>query len=154
MTLLEWAAVAEILGVVAVVVSLLLLVRSISQNTAAMRISNDNFVYERQDAIIATLVTDESVAELYVKHENKEQLSDVEHVRMWNQLFRDMLMWELAFSRRRDGHFSEAHWRDWDDAYTLQFLGEFPPSWWAEARPLVNVNFAKHIDAIYAAAAD
>jgi hypothetical protein len=154
MTLTEWAAVAEILGVVTVVVSLLMVVRSISQNTAAMRISNDNFVYERQDAIIATLVTDASVAELYVKHQNKEQLSDVEHVRMWNQLFRDMLMWELAFSRHSEGHFSATHWRDWDNAYSLQFLSEFPRSWWAEARPLVNVDFVKHVDAIYAAAAD
>ena len=154
MTLPEWAAVAEILGVVTVGVSLLVVVRSISQNTAAMRISNDNFVYERQDAIIATLVTDASVAELYVKHQNKEQLSDVEHVRMWNQLFRDMLMWELAFSRHSEGHFNAAHWRDWDNAYSLQFLSEFPRSWWAEARPLVNVDFAKHVDAIYAAAAD
>ena len=154
MTLTEWAAVAEILGVVTVVVSLLLVVRSISQNTVAMRISNDNFLYERQDAIIATLVTDASVAELHVKHQNKEQLSDVEHVRMWNQLFRDMLMWELAFSRLSEGHFSEAHWRDWDNAYSLQFLSEFPLSWWAEARPLVNVDFAKHVDAIYAAVPD
>lgn len=154
MTLPEWAAVAEILGVVTVVVSLLLVVRSISQNTAAMRISNDNFVYERQDAIIATLVTNASVAELYVKHQNKEQLSDVEHVRMWNQLFRDMLIWELAFSRHSEGHFRTAHWRDWDNAYSSQFLSEFPRSWWAEARPLVNVGFAKHVDAIYAAAAN
>jgi hypothetical protein len=119
-----------------------------------MRISNDNFVYERQDAIIATLVTDASVAELYVKLQNKEQLSDVEHVRMWNQTFRDMLMWELAFSRLSEGHFSEDHWREWDDAYTLQFLREFPRSWWVEARPFVKHEFAKHVDAIYAAAAD
>ena len=113
---------------------------------------NDNFVYERQDAIIATLVTDAPVAELYVKHMNKEQLSDVEHVRMWNQLFRDMLMWELAFSRHREGHFSAASWREWDEAYTKQFLSEFPPSWWAEARPYVGDEFAVHVDAIYEAA--
>jgi hypothetical protein len=82
MTLTEWAAVAEILGMITVVASLLLVARSITQNTAAMHTSNDNFLYERQDAIIATLVTDASLAELQVKHENKEQLSDVEHVRV------------------------------------------------------------------------
>ena len=125
MTLPEWAAVAEILGVVTVVVSLLLVVRSVSQNTAAMRIANDNFVYERQDAIIATLVTDAAVAELHVRHQNKEPLSDVEHVRMWNQLFRDMLMWELAFSRFSEGLFNAASWRGWDAAYSSQFLSEF-----------------------------
>ena len=154
MNLTEWAAVAEILGMVTVIVSLLLVVRSISQNTAAMHTANDNFIYERQDAIITTLVTDPSMAELYIKHQNKEQLSEVEHVRMWNQLFRDMLMWELAFARLEEGHLSAAQWSDWDKAYSLQFLSEFPPSWWAEARPLVDDGFAEHVDALYAEAAD
>ena len=154
MNLTEWAAVAEILGMVTVIVSLLLVVRGISQNTAAMHTANDNFLYERQDAIVATLVTDPLLAELQIKHLNKEQLSDAEHVRMWNQLFRDMLMWELAFVRLEEGLFSADHWREWDKVYSLQFLSEFPPSWWAEARPLVNDGFAKHVDAIYAAAAD
>jgi len=103
MNLAEWAAVAEILGMVTVIVSLLLVVRSISQNTAAMHTANDNFIYERQDAILTTLVTDPSMAELQIKHQNNEQLSEVEHVRMWNQLFRDMLMWELAFNRLEAG---------------------------------------------------
>ena len=151
MTLSEWAAVAQILGMVTVVVSLLLLARSIRQNTAAMHTSNDNFIYERQDAIVTTLVTDTSMAELYVKHQNGEELSDVEHVRMWNQLFRDMLMWELAFIRFNEGLFSTAQWREWDRVYSKQFLQEFPPSWWAEARPYVNDNFVEHVDAIYEA---
>ena len=119
-----------------------------------MHTSNDNFVYERQDAIITTLVTDSSMAELYVKHQNKEQLSDIEHVRMWNQLFRDMLMWELAFIRLSEGLFSAAQWHEWDRAYSKQFLSEFPPSWWAEARPFVNDDFAVHVDAIYEAATE
>jgi len=78
MHLAEWAAVAEILGMVTVIVSLLLVVQSISQNTAAMHTANDNFIYERQDAIITTLVTDPSMAELQIKHQNNEQLSEVE----------------------------------------------------------------------------
>jgi hypothetical protein len=137
---------------VTVVVSLLLVARSVTQNTAALRTSNDNFLYERQDAIVATLVTDSSLAELQVKHENKEQLSDVEYVRMWNQHFRDLLMWELAFVRFQEGYYTEAQWRNWDNAYSLQFLGEFPPSWWAEARPWTNSDFAEHVDAKYKAA--
>ena len=36
----------------------------------AQHTSNDNFIYERQDAIITTLVIDTSIAELYVKHQN------------------------------------------------------------------------------------
>ena len=52
LTITEWAAIAEIVGMVTVVASLLLVVHSIRQNTAAMHTSNDNFIYERQDYII------------------------------------------------------------------------------------------------------
>ena len=154
MTLTEWAAIAEILGMVTVIVSLLLVVRGIGQNTAAMHTSNDNFIYERQDAIIETVITDPSMSELFIKHMHNEELSEVEQLRLWNQAFRDMLLWELAFTRFQEGLFSAAQWREWNRAYTMQFLSEFPPSWWDRARPWCNEGFAAHVDAIYAAAAD
>jgi len=154
LTLFDWAAISEILGMAAVIISLLLVVGSIRQNTAAMHTANDNFMYERQDAIVATLVTDPSLAALSVKHSNREQLSETEHVRMWNQLFRDMLMWELAFTRHKDGLLSPSQWQGWDSAYSPQFLSEFPPSWWAETRHWVSDDFAAHVDAVYAAASE
>jgi hypothetical protein len=154
LNLSEWAAVAEILGMVTVIISLLLVVRSISQNTAAIHATNDNFIYERQDAIVATLVTDPSLAALQVKHEKGEQLSDVEHVRMWNQYFRDLLLWELAFTRFQEGLYSATQWHEWDRVYSIQFSEEFPMSWWAQARTWVNDGFAKHVEEMYAAAAD
>ena len=60
----EWAAISEILGMMAVIVSLLLVVSSIRQNTAAMHTTNDNFLYQRQDAIVAALATNPSLAEV------------------------------------------------------------------------------------------
>ena len=63
-------------------------------------------------------------------------------------------MWELAFVRFSEGLLSTAHWREWDKAYSIQFLGEFLPSWWAEARPFVRNDFTEHVDAIYRAASE
>ena len=149
MTLVEWAAVAEIMGMAAVIISLLLVVHSIRQNTSAMHTANDNFMYERQDAILTTLVSDPSLAELYVKLQGKVELSGVERKRMYNQLFRDLLMWELAFVRLGEGLFSPTQWNEWDAAYSSQFLNHFPASWWADARRLMNKDFAAHVDALY-----
>jgi len=152
LTLNEWAAISEILGVLAVVISLLLVVSSIRQNTAAMRTTNDNFMYERQDAIVASLATNPSLAEISVKHDNNENLSEVEHLQMWNQLFRDLLLWELAFVRLKEGLFSPAQWSEWNRVYSIQFLDEFPKSWWAETRHWVTEEFAVHVESVYAAA--
>lgn len=149
LTLNEWAAISEILGVLAVVVSLLLVVSSIKQNTAAMRTTNDNFLYERQDAIVATLATNPTLAEISVKHDNNEDLSDVEHVQLWNQMFRDLLLWELAFVRLNEGLFSSAHWDQWNRVYSIQFSTECPKAWWTENRHWVTEEFATHVDSIY-----
>jgi hypothetical protein len=43
---------------------LLLVVSSIRQNTAVMHTTNDNFLYQRQDAIVAALATNPSLAEV------------------------------------------------------------------------------------------
>ncbi len=142
-------AVGEVLGALAVVVTLGYLAIQVRQNTSALRISNENFLIERQDAIVATLVTDPSLAELQVKHDKQEQLTEVEHLRLWNQYFRDLLMWELAYNRFKEGHLSESHWRDWDSAYSRQFTAEFPPSWWDEARPWLTAAFADYVDTLY-----
>jgi hypothetical protein len=152
LTLSEWAAISEILGMIAVIISLLLVVSSIRQNTAVMHTTNDNFLYQRQDAIVAALVTNPSLAELSVKHDNNEDLSEVEHLRLWNQHFRDLLLWELAFVRLKEGLFSPKQWSEWNRVYSMQFLSEFPLSWWAKARPWCTEDFAKHVDSVYAAA--
>ena len=44
LTLPEWAAIADIVGTVAVVVSLLFLAHTIEQNTAVTQSANDNFL--------------------------------------------------------------------------------------------------------------
>ncbi len=117
-----------------------------------MHTSNDNFLYARQDAIVATLATNPSLAELSVKHDNHEELSEVESLRLWNQQFRDLLLWELAFVRLKEGLFSPSHWREWNRVYSIQFLDEFPISWWAESRHWVTEEFAEHVDSVYSAA--
>jgi len=47
--LTDWAAAAEIVGTVAVVVSLLFVGMNIKQNTAAVQAMNDNVLYEMTD---------------------------------------------------------------------------------------------------------
>jgi hypothetical protein len=151
LTLSEWAAISEILGVLAVVISLLLVVGSIRQNTAAMRTTNDNFLYERQDAIVAALATNPLLAEISVKHDNDEDLSEIERLQLWNQMFRDLLLWELAFVRFKEGLFSPAQWSEWNRVYSIQFINECPKSWWAENRHWVTEKFAAHVDSVYTA---
>ena len=146
----EWAAISEIIGMVAVVVSLLLVAYNLGQNTKVMRAANDNMLYQTQDAILSTYADDPSLVSIYIKHLENEELTEVESERLWNQQFRDLSMWELAYIRHHEGLFAPDQWYAWNRAYSTQFTSEFPDAWWAEARTWVRDDFAAHVDAAYA----
>ena len=58
----EWAAVAEIIAAVAVIISLVFVVQSINQNTAAVQSTNDNFIYDLQYARTRDIVSSPGMA--------------------------------------------------------------------------------------------
>ena len=146
----EWAAIAEIVGTVAVVASLLLVAYNLGQNTKVLRASNDNVLYQMQDTILSAYVDDASLASIFIKQQKNEELTEVEYLRIWNQHFRDLNMWELAYIRHQEGLFPSDQWNAWNKAYSTQFTSEFPEEWWAETRIWFRDDFAIHVDAVYA----
>jgi hypothetical protein len=62
LNLTEWAAVSEIIGTVAIVISLLFVAYSVNQNTAVMQASNDDFIYELQYARTRDIVSSPGMA--------------------------------------------------------------------------------------------
>ena len=84
-----WAAIAEIVGTVAVVVSLLFVAHSVNRNTSIMQSVNDNFIYQLQDERVRDIVSDPELASIIVKFRHKEDISEVAHQntsRMINRL--------------------------------------------------------------------
>jgi len=148
----ELAAISEIVGTVAVVISLLFVAFNISKNTRVMQAVNDNFLYQTQDAILNTIVEDSEFSSIYVKHLNGGELTAVEELRMQNQGIRDLFMWELAYVRNQEGLFAPDQWNSWNRSNSIQFTSEFPDDWWAETRHWVRDDFAAHVDAVYASA--
>ena len=106
----EWAEISEIGGMMAVVVSLLLVAYNLEQNTKVMQAANDNILYQTQDAILSAYVDDPSLVSIKIKQQNKEKLTEVEYERIWNQQFRDLSMWELAYIRHQEGLFAPDQW--------------------------------------------
>ena len=79
--LTERAAVSEIIGTLAVVISLLFVAFNVSQNTRVMQAANDNFLYETQDEILNTVVENSEFASIYLRHLNDGELTAVEEFR-------------------------------------------------------------------------
>ena len=115
LTLTEWAAAGEIVGTIAVVISLLFVGYSINRNTDATQASSENILFERHTDLANHFMTDPTLAELMVKRRNGDaELSEVEVIR-WEKYELNMLdIWALAHSRYQRELLSEDQWMTWD----------------------------------------
>ncbi len=143
LNLTEWAAVAEIIGTAAVVISLLFVAYTVNKNTAVMHASNENFLYEIQFARGRDIVASPGLAAIYAKRRRNEELSEEEQERFhWDKL-QDLSSWELAFRRHRDGMFSTEQWEAWDKYFVVSLTGQFPEESWVEVKDWYVEGFKK-----------
>jgi pyridoxal biosynthesis lyase PdxS len=76
------SAVAEIIGVIAVVVSLGYVSVQIRQNTKVARAATRQAIAESTENLTSDLISNAEIAEIFVKHMNGEELSPVENLRL------------------------------------------------------------------------
>jgi len=154
LALRDWASVAEIVGTVAVVVSLLFVAYSVNHNTAVLQSLNDNLLYEYDGRAMSDVITDPSMAAILVKLDNSEQLTAIEGERFEQYMYRFLNMWELAYDRYVDGLFPERKWLGWNatlaDVVT-QGPRRLPEEVWNAARMQYGSGFASIVDEAYAA---
>jgi len=149
LNLIEWAAVSEIIGTAAIVISLVFVAYSVNQNTVVLQAANDNFLYETQFARARDIVSSPGMASIYAKRRRNEELSAEQQERFYWDKLQELGGWELAFNRHRDGVFSTVLWEGWDKYFDASFTNEFPAESWAEVRHFYAEDFKGHVDAVY-----
>ena len=144
-----WAALAEIVATVAVVLSLLLVAYSIKRNTDEMETSNSNFLYQLDAQIAGDLSRDVRLVTMILKMEQKETLTDVEKIQYVAFQERYLGLLEIAWTQYKRGSLAFIDWRDWDK-YLSDFVTDgLPKEWWIERRSRYKPEFAKHVDSKY-----
>lgn len=152
LALRDWASIAEIIGTIAVVISLLFVAYSINHNTAVLQSLNDNLLYEYDDRSIDAVLTDPSMAAILVKLDNAETLSDIQRERFEQYRVRTVNMWELAHDRYVDGLFPEDKWHGWSDALAKALTEgprRLPRESWDAVKPFYGSEFALIVDKAY-----
>ncbi len=145
-----WAALAEIIATIAVVLSLLLVAYSIKRNTDEMETANSNLLYQLDAQIGGDLSRDVRLATMLVKMEQKKALTDVEKIQYVALQERYLGLLEIAWTQYKSGSLSFIDWRDWDK-YLSEFLTDgLPKEWWIEMRSFYKPKFAEHVDSKYA----
>jgi hypothetical protein len=152
LTLTEWAAAGEIIGTVAVVISLLFVGYSINRNTDATQASSENILFERHTDLANQFMLDPTLAALMVKRRNGDaDLTDVEVIR-WEKYELNMLdIWALAHNRYQRGLLSEDQWETWDRYFTHMFSNEseaISKARWEELHYGFDREFWNHVGAV------
>lgn len=149
--LTDWAAMAEIVGTVAVVVSLLFVGINIKQNTAAVQAMNDNVLYEMTDTWYADVVTNPEVAELMFRYERGDELSESDHRRATYNIARGLNQWEIAYVRFEQGLYPPEQWASWNNSFAIWITNVFHKEDWIASRDEYHKGFATHVDRVYSA---
>jgi hypothetical protein len=148
MKLSDWAHVAEIVGAVAVIVTLAYLAVQIEQNTIAVEASTrqGRLAYGREQAEL--LITQPGLAQLVMKAEkNANDLSDEERLLFYEFTTWRMATWELTYQEYVDGLIDEETWLAWDGYYLLFVEGK--PGYrkfYDDTRPQWDSRFMAHVD--------
>ncbi|MDX1403058.1 MAG: hypothetical protein R3192_00905 [Woeseiaceae bacterium] len=122
LTILEWAAIGELIGTAAIIVSLFFVAYSIERNTAIIQGSTENLIFERHADLTTQFMLDRSLAEILVKMRRENpQLDEVESVR-WEKYQLNLLdIWALAFNRHDKELLADSEWQAWDEYFSQTF---------------------------------
>ena len=148
MKLERWALIAEIVGGVAVVISLLYVGACARQNTVPILSSNhQNLV--AMDMNKNAWFRDGGFAEIYeLGMEDIDALSAAER-RQFGTFISDQLnVWEYAYISHENGLMDDDIWAGYDKFYSSQLKLPAYQSHWAENRDGWTGEFSRHADAV------
>ncbi len=145
----KWAAIAEVFGTLAVIVSLIFVGISIRQNTAVVQGNQQNLLYELTDSWFSDQVNNPELYEIEQKAADPESLTYVERRRFTTQTFRAMNVWENAYFKHKNGLLTDDQYQSWHNA-NAEWIECCLPRWvWDDMRGEFYPDFVDLVDAIF-----
>ena len=143
----DWAAYAEIIGTVAVVISLVFVVQSIDQNTRAVEAAEMNNIYAGwREAVIVPVLNDPDLADTIAKARAGDALTPGEQIRWDIFVGGKMDNWSQLFNLHENGVISTEVWQGWDGGFWVHWDRDEMASAWARNREIYGEAFRQHID--------
>ncbi len=110
MTIMELGAIGEIIGAIAVVVTLIYLAIQVRQNTNALKLNTTQSVTEELQDMFALLASNQDLTEVFVRASRDSELRGPERGRYSAFTSNLIRVYENAFLQRRAGVIDQAHW--------------------------------------------
>jgi len=146
----DWAALAEVIGAVAVVISLLFVAYSIKQNTAAIEASTWESFLDRSERINLLIAESGELAQIVERGQaDLDQLTSNENFRFRRFAGARFGAWEAVYNHFAVGQLDAATWEIWHRFY-LDLL-DYPGyrRVWSEIAHWYDPNFQAILQAEY-----
>jgi hypothetical protein len=151
LTIIEWAAIGEIVATVGVLISIGFLAHGINRNSEILQATNDNLIYELVGAAYGAVYSSPYLAPIRAKLLRGEELDVVERDRYDYFLYQQMDIWELAFDRHSEGLLSDNKWESWNMSFEGDVMGDpfgLSRETWKQ-NDYYGPDFTRHINEIY-----
>ena len=147
----KWAALAEIVGTAAVIISLLFVAISISRNTLILQSHNSTLMYELDVALIATQIEDGEFAIFSAKRAYGLEIQDPNEAKLFYYFQIQLTHWELLIYRYLDGLVENNQYSDWTDYYANRISSDMSVEWWNAVKADYTQELVGAVEAAYAA---
>ena len=150
MTLDNLAALAEIIGAIAVVISLIYVGYQVKENTSAIQTQVHESVVGHVLDAEGALLHNADLARIIVKAEaDYESLTPDELLRAQTFFTHELVNWESAFVHHKQGFVEDDMWRRWDYSHWPDETSHGRFKYWSTHRQWFDDEFARHVDKIF-----
>jgi hypothetical protein len=147
-SLKEYALVAEIVGAIAVVVSLIYVGASVNQNTDAILVANHHALVAMDQDTNAWFRDSEFAASFEIAMDDVSNLSPVQSRQFRTYLADKFNAWEFAFLTHNSGMMEDDIWDGWDGYYRLELKQKGHQWYWNSGREGYSPAFRVYVDSI------
>ena len=129
----RWSLIAEIVGGIAVVLSIVYLAVEVQRNTNAIQSQTQQGLLELVAEDNMVVATNAELADLYVRaQKNLAGLTEVERERYKRLVSHAFNIWEQAFLTYTNGTMEEQTWLGWNRGYRFLVCNESSNQIWKE----------------------
>ena len=143
MTLDQYAAVAEIIGVTLVIASLIYVALQLRQNTEMMRAESRNAIQHSKQQELFMMLQNPDIW----RGITKQELDD-ESIRIILWLTASLRAREHEWFQFRHGVLDESAWKSYATAIPFALANERPRAWWGGTKPMYEKEFVEMVDGL------
>jgi len=142
------SAVGEIIGAVAVVISLIYLSFQVKQNTSAMRSLTHQEHFNAAQDFNTVIASNPEFAKLIVKaDDDNESLTPSERIQLSHHYINLFTLWHSAFENQKSGLLGDSGWRVWDGGCKSILISQRAMrDTWNTAGQIYGPDFSKYVN--------